>query len=237
MSCVDRKIFNSAEFTPLSEAKIPAIERSVNIIATIIVLLFHCCPSAVSGFVIPVVINPVYCQSLTPTIRHVRKKCGEVHPSFAYCYPSPSVICIRSARFGATSVFHAFPNLVYRMLGKSVGFNPFGREFGIKASARLGFSTIANASHKNLLRITAIASEISECHISNPLNGNNCQPSIFLPNPVFRVAALVFFGSIYFSHNEPPEFVSVSVRFSTTYRATDANNISQLNDEAKGVFA
>lgn len=81
-------------------------------ITAIIGLLFSRCPSAISRFVVAVVVDAVDCES-SRFRTHIREEVFKLLPPFANCYSTPAVI-LEALAFGiATAVKHRTPRVVF----------------------------------------------------------------------------------------------------------------------------
>lgn len=97
-----------------------AAERNVTIITTIALLLGSSSPPAVAGFIIAVVINPVYAVLVGWNLPHIGIKGCEVLPSVANRNSAPAVIGPMCETWILATTPHRLPNPVFETPGKSM---------------------------------------------------------------------------------------------------------------------
>lgn len=76
-------------------------------------LLTKCCPTAILGFVISIIINSVDRMLRRGTLAHVGKEIGEFSPPFANFDSSATIVFIRFLRGKITSTQHRIPHRIF----------------------------------------------------------------------------------------------------------------------------
>lgn len=111
-------------------------------LATIIDLLCPCCPSAISRFVIAVIINAINRKPFGPN-SHINKKVSEIRPSLTNCNPASAVIGVAWIERIKASLENAFPRSVSWTVIGTRGMTVFRTEsnysFDFEATAGLNF--------------------------------------------------------------------------------------------------
>lgn len=131
--------------------------------ASILLLLFWRCPSAVSGLIVSVIVDAVNCAAGRANA-HIRKEVFKAFlPTRAYCYPSPTILAIMGGFGIRTSLPQSVPCLVCGTSRKP-SFNSikifFGNHtgyFGMQASAGVR-CTRGHTGAANFLFGSAVAS-------------------------------------------------------------------------------
>lgn len=96
-------------------------------------LLGRRCPSAIAGFVVAVIIDPVNLVAVW-RLAHIGKEVGEgIPPSIADADPARSVVVVSIAIRVGASLHHAAPHIVNRMLAHAVS----GAGFALEAATGL----------------------------------------------------------------------------------------------------
>lgn len=77
------------------------------------ILFFSCCPTAISGFIVPIVFNPINRMFFTGTSTHISNKIWvRESPSIANGYSPSTIIFIILIILVITSAFYMSPNFI-----------------------------------------------------------------------------------------------------------------------------
>ena len=116
----DARAPNAGFSCPSSDAVSATIMRQVAAITAVLHLLLMCSPSAVAGFVVPVVVDAVQLE-FGRGFAHIGQEVLEATPAFTDANASPPVASIGRVGFIQTSSTHRCPYLISRSLRHSMG--------------------------------------------------------------------------------------------------------------------
>jgi len=109
--------------------------------SSIICLFFGCCPSAVAGFVVPVVIGVTVKGSSFWTWPHItQKSLKTIVPLCTHLNSTASVVCKFISMWIGASLFSFCPRLIFRLRAHSVRVAPRTRQFSLTTSTTSGES-------------------------------------------------------------------------------------------------
>jgi len=131
--------FDAKSIRPLLNTQRFSVElnkKSWRMIAAVICLLCSCCPAAVSGFIVPVVVDTVEREIKTWSLAHVfTEGLKGVQPTLADCDSAFSVSVKACGRLPQASVFHGLPRFVSWAIVTAVFQTPITSDIGSQASA------------------------------------------------------------------------------------------------------
>lgn len=205
---------NADSVRPLFDAqRFPAIlnKHKWLFFATVVCLFCSCSPSAVSGLIIPVVVDAVNGIIKAGAFPHIVAECLErIKPAIAYRYSTFPVAVKASCKWAKASVFHRLPRFVSHPVVATVRNAPFPRN--IKGEASATSASVANrlisqigACSKAFSSARASTSPNDEVSCVSPRERNDGQPAECLPcevkNSVVEFRTLKTFAMINLSHD------------------------------------
>ena len=155
----------------------------------IVILLGICSPSAVSGFIVPIVVDAVQ-EHAFRAASHVGQEVSEISPPVAYRYPTPSPICpFFVVRIG-TSLNHVCPRIVFGGSSVSWRIPMFPVLFPLKASTTFGFVFLIGSKivrEEDFLRPAVTATKPARTPFSFLVGAsNNDKPAESLAASVYK---------------------------------------------------
>ncbi len=104
---------NTGSFAPFVDGECFSVKGYIMTSSLIIILLAHCCPSTIFGFVISIIIDSIKTSAIW-AFTHIQKECLKFVPSFTH-RNSSSAIIIKFWSFRIeTPLFHRGPSIPFR---------------------------------------------------------------------------------------------------------------------------
>ncbi len=166
---------------PLRHAHFTSVEGDEGGLSRVARLFGWSCPTAIRFFVIPVVVNAIYCQSWR-RFTHVVTEVFKRQPSLANANTAPSVTLVTGVSFAGASCAKAVPDIVERGAASAMPMISFS------APARFRVSSV-KISTWNVFGGSALASAFPVQTVSEAFRGNlkNRQSAKLESAKVFRV--------------------------------------------------
>lgn len=183
---------NSTLSFPLRDRKGLTIARDESGCSPVIGINLNSSPSAISWFVVSIIIYAVNLMFFAGSLSHIGKEIlKRLKPSIAYFNATASVIAKRRIRLIEAPIFHRLPSFIFWRFAcimssvKAIAFHVFGRLFALQASTRLAMFTAKAAKSLNAF-CSAITNtqNISVTVFVFAQKSNDCKPVKFLSNAV-----------------------------------------------------